>query len=373
MPPAVIRWIGASLASSIPPAAAPISFGFAALATTGRSSDGALMILAMTLAQIAAAVPLTRIAARHMSAATSFRMLTACRAMAFAGMAIGLSLKLALWWILAAAVLAGSVNGAAHGLLRDMLNPICSYERRPKVLSITATLNEAVFAVIPVVASALGTFAPIWSILFLALAGLVPIPLVPPIVVQPTSNGRTKTSAAVFDRFLMPWFACAVAGGAVVASVEVGAVSLALGFGYQPAMAIAFTLPLCIASIAGGVWMSLGHHEMTKAAILRQLWVMALGGVLVAVGSGLFIAIAGIVLIGSVLAPLATQLSVAVDELAHVDRRAEAFALLRTATAVGVIVASALLALLPLTWAISAAACFLIGTTTFVTLTPARF
>ena len=53
--------------------------------------------------------------------------------------------------------------------------------------------------------------------------------------------------------------------------------------------------------------------------------------------------IVGAVLIGFVLAPLGTYYSLILDRLAPPQRRPEVFALLRTANAVGVIFASAVL------------------------------
>ena len=58
--------------------------------------------------------------------------------------------------------------------------------------------------------------------------------------------------------------------------------------------------------------------------------------------------IVGTVLMGSVLAPLATYYSLTLDLLAPPRRRPEVFALLRTANAVGVIFASAMLTVLSL-------------------------
>jgi MFS family permease len=59
-------------------------------------------------------------------------------------------------------------------------------------------------------------------------------------------------------------------------------------------------------------------------------------------------AIAGAVLVGLCLAPLSTAFSLFLDDLLPDDRRTEGFALLRSSHAVGLIVASTLIALVSL-------------------------
>jgi hypothetical protein len=76
---------------------------------------------------------------------------------------------------------------------------------------------------------------------------------------------------------------------------------------------------------------------------MAQLLVMCAGSALAAAGVSVAATLAGAVLIGLVLAPLATHYSLVLDTLAPPHRRAEVFALMRTANACGVILASALL------------------------------
>lgn len=54
-------------------------------------------------------------------------------------------------------------------------------------------------------------------------------------------------------RAILVWLMCAAGGGSTVAALEIGAVGLALQFGFAPSLAILFTVPLCIASVAGGI------------------------------------------------------------------------------------------------------------------------
>ncbi len=86
----------------------------------------------------------------------------------------------------------------------------------------------------------------------------------------------------------------------------------------------------------------------TRKAVLVYLSVMALGSFLVALQASIAATVLGAVLIGSVLAPLGTYYSLVLDRLAPPQKRAEVFALLRTANACGVILASGALTMLSL-------------------------
>lgn len=162
---------------------------------------------------------------------------------------------------------------------------------------------------------------------------------------------------------IAPWLACAVAGGAAVAGVETGAVAMAISFGYAPGMAILFTVPLCVASMVGGIWASVRNREGRRKLVVMQMSLMAVGTILAAVGHSLTLTIIGAVCIGFVLAPLATHCSLALDRLAPSHRKPEVFALLRTANAVGVILASGLLTMTSLSTALMLVAVFMLAVT----------
>lgn len=70
---------------------------------------------------------------------------------------------------------------------------------------------------------------------------------------------------------------------------------------------------------------------------------MTLGAALTALGPSLATTVIGAVLTGSVLAPLETHYSLILNKLAPPQRRPEVFAPLRTAHAVGIILASTML------------------------------
>jgi hypothetical protein len=245
-------------------------------------------------------------------------------------------------WLVVLAAVAGLVNGAASGYLRAVLNHLAPASRLPRALGIAATLNEATFVLAPVMASGLGSFSPTLAVFALAAVGAVPALLVPSTGSTHIDGVRGATGAVLSSSILL-WLACAAAGGAAVAAIEIGSVALALNFGYEPTLAIVFTVPLCLASVAGGVWVSVRNRMATRKAVLAQLLLMTLGSALAALNLSAATTVIGTVFIGSVLAPLATYYSLVLDTLAPPHRRPEVFALLRTANAVGVILTSAVL------------------------------
>ncbi|MFK0278657.1 hypothetical protein ACIQUG_33695 [Ensifer sp. NPDC090286] len=94
---------------------------------------------------------------------------------------------------------------------------------------------------------------------------------------------------------------------------------------------------------------------------MAQLSIMTVGSALAALKVSFAATVLAVMLIGVVLAPLGTYFSLILDELAPPPKRPEVFALLRTANAVGVIFASAIIAALSVSIAL-----ILVTSTTFV-------
>ncbi|MBS0526018.1 MAG: MFS transporter, partial [Proteobacteria bacterium] len=346
----LLRWFISSAALGVPQAGGPIAFSFVALGLTGETRGGAAMMLAMMLAQVAGAIPIARLG-RTLPLATVLRVLVIVRASALASIALLAAYEASFVWLIALAAVAGSVNGAAYGYLRAVLNHLAPASRFPRALGIAAALNEATFVLAPVLASGLGTLSPAFAVLALALLGAAPALLVPGTGPAHIA-GAQGPAGSMLGASVLLWLACAMAGGSVVASIEIGAVALALSFGYEPALAILFTVPLCLASVTGGLWVSVRNRMATRKTVVAQLSVMALGSALAALELSVATTIAGAVLIGLVLAPLGTYYSLVLDTLAAPQRRAELFALLRTANAVGVIFASTALTVVSLSAAL---------------------
>ncbi|MEH3145079.1 MAG: MFS transporter [Methylobacterium frigidaeris] len=303
-------------------------------------------MVAMTLAQVLGAIPITRLG-RHLPTIGFLRFLVGLRTIALVLLAALAVYGAALPWLIACAAIAGSVNGAAFGYLRSLLNALTPASGLPRALGIAATLNEVTFVLAPVIASGLGVVSPIFAVLAPAVLGVVPALLVPN-AGRPTVPDASHAPGSVLSPPIALWLGCAMAGGATVAAVEIGAVALALRYDYQPALAIIFTVPLCLASVAGGIWVSVRNRAASRRAVVLQLAVMAFGAALVALQFSVAATVAGALLIGAVLAPLGTYYSLMLDTLAPPHRRAEVFALLRTANAVGFIVAGLALTLFSL-------------------------
>ncbi len=351
----LLRWFISSGTLGVPQAAGPIAFSLVALSLTGQATGGAAMMLAMTLAQVCGAIPIARLG-KSLPLATFLKLLVIVRTVALAALALLAAYEASFTWLIVAAAVAGLVNGAASGYLRAVLNHLAPAARLPRALGIAATLNEVTFVLAPVAASGLGTVSPVFAVLALALVGAVPALLVPSTgaahIAEVHGVGTREVGGSVLSPSILLWLMCAAGGGAAVAAIEIGAVGLALNFGYEPALAIMFTVPLCLASVAGGIWVSVRNRMATRKAVIGQLVVMTLGSALVALNLSVTTTAIGAVLIGSVLAPLATYYSLILDTLAPPQRRAEVFALLRTANATGVIFASAVMTVVSLSVAL---------------------
>jgi MFS family permease len=356
----LIRWFIASATLNLPQAAGPVAFSLLALALTGQTSGGAAMILAMTIAQVIGVIPITRVGARF-SAVKFLRILVALRSLALVAIALGAWYRVSFESLVALAALAGLVNGAAHGYVRATLNHLVTSRALPRALGIASTLNELTYVLAPVVASTLGALSPVFAICIIAALGGLPALLIPDTssrLLERPPAGKTT----IFTPSIALWLLCAMAGGATVASIEIGAVALALKFGHAPAYAVLFTVPLCVASVAGGIWISARNKTSSRTQVVAQLALMTTGSLLAALQISLPLTIVGTVLIGCVISPLSTHYSLSLDALAPPSRKAEVFALQRTANATGIILASALLTFAPVSMAQA-------GVTTFTALT----
>lgn len=319
------------------------------------------MILAMTLAQVAGAIPIARLG-RNLPAATVLKRLIMVRTLALVATALLAVYGAPFPWLILVAAVAGLVNGAAFGYLRALLSQLAPASQLPRALGIAATLNEATFVLAPVAASVLGTVSPVFAVLALAALGAVPALLVPHTGPAHIDNVHLA-EGSILSPSIVLWLACAAAGGATVAAIEIGAVGLALNFGYEPALAIMFTVPLCLTAVAGGIWISVRNRMAKRPTVVAQLSIMTLGSTLAALDISVATTVVAAVLIGTVMAPLSTYYSLILDTLSPPRRRAEVFALLRTANAMGVIFASAVMTVASLPTALIVVA-GLVGTVT---------
>lgn len=337
------RWLIAYGAFGVPQAAAPIAFGLLAVQLFGTADAGAGLVLAMTAAQVVCAVPATRFG-RRFHPTHYLRALFAIRAIALASVALLAGVAAPLWTLIAAAAVAGAFNGAAYGYLRSVLTHLVSRASMTRALGVAATVNEVTFVLTPVAIAAVGSVSPSVAVLVAAALGALPLFLLP-------KNGSPELSAArspqrrMLDVKVLLWLVCELALGSLVAGVEVGAVSLSLKFRLEPGWAALFPLALCAASVGGGIWISIRNRRATNGTVVAMMLVAATGGVLV-MSDVLSLALVGAAVIGACLAPLITHFAIVVEEVTPSARQPEAFALLRTADSLGVIMASGITAVL---------------------------
>jgi hypothetical protein len=145
----LLRWFASSATLAVPQAAGPVAFSLVALSLIDEASGGAAMILAMTLAQVVGAIPITLLGRKH-AAATVLRLLVIFRTLALAAVVLCAYFQTPFAWLVAFAALAGLVNGAAVGYLRSLLNHFTPASHLPRALGIAATLNELTFVLGPV-------------------------------------------------------------------------------------------------------------------------------------------------------------------------------------------------------------------------------
>ncbi len=339
---ALLRWYLAYGAFGVPQAAGPIVFALLALPLTGDAKSGAAIVLAMTLAQVAGAMPVARWG-RGGNAVAYLRLLVGVRTAALLGVAGLAAVAAPFWALMAAAAVAGSVNGAAFGYQRSVLNHLVAAGGMPRALGIAATLGEVTFVAGPVLASVLGTVDAVFALVVLSVLGGLPAVLVPAVAearaVAPPAGARGR----LVRRGTVVWLGATLANSAVVSSIEVGAVSLAMRYGLSPALAFVFTVALCLASVAGGVWVSVRNRAPTRGMVLGYMCVMALGAGVIAAQLPLWVTVGAALLVGCCMAPLSTSYSLMLDEVSGPHEKAEMFALARTMNALGIILTSATL------------------------------
>lgn len=368
---ALLRWLLSYGAFAVPQAAGPIVFALLALPLTGDPGSGAAIVLAITVAQVIGAVPIARLG-RRWNAVFYLRTLVAIRTLALAALA-GLAAARAPFSVLiAAGALAGLVNGAAFGYLRSVLNYLVETARLPRALGLAATIAETIFVAAPVAASMLGTIDAVMALVVLSLFGALPallLPAIPHAEVKAPSDGR----GSLVTPAILLWLGCTLANSAVVSSIEIGAVALAMRYGFPPEMGFVFTVALCAASVAGGVWVSVRNRMPSPLMVVGYLVLMSTGAAMVASHLPVTLTIGGALMVGCCMSPLSTYYSLRLDELSPPHRKAELFALARTMNALGIIVTSTVLSVasLAVTQAVAvaliagaalvAAAVFLVG------------
>jgi len=320
---------------------APITFALATL-QQGDLDAGALMMSAMIATQVVGAVPIAA-AGRRFGVSAWIRALFAFRALAYGALLLAIAGGAPISILVIAAGLAGLVNGSIFGLLRTVLNEMVTSTKLPRALGLAATANELVAVTGPIAASTIGGVSVIAAVGIMVLASIVPVVMLPRITRHVRAE-RTRVPREPMPLPIAMWLLAACSEGACVASIEVGAVELALRYKLAPSAALLFTVPLCVASVLGGAWISIRNRQLQQRTVVIMLILYGTGMLAMAYGALLAAAIASSVLVGVFLAPLGMSFSLFLEDLLPKSRRAEGFTLLRTSSSVGIIIASSMIA-----------------------------
>jgi MFS family permease len=339
------RWIASSQLSALPQAMAPLAFSLATVTMAGGPRIGAAMVTAMTGCQVLFAVPLGRLGDR-IGAGRFLRWVLAVRTVVIAALALAIVLGAGPAVVIAIAAIGGLANGAIAGALRSLLNDLVPATRLTRAIALGATMNELVFVAGPVLAAVIAAAVPVLAVAVMAASSLVAAFLVPVAGVSrrpPRARERTP-----IQRIFLLWMAFSLAGSAAVALIEVGAVTLALRLGLPATYAVVFTVALCVSSVSGGVAVTWYGRPVKPWLVLVMLGTTVVGVLAVGLAPTVWVAVAGAVLVGICLAPLATSYSLRAEKALPVHRRAEGFSWLRTMAGLGAGCASLLIAVLPL-------------------------
>jgi DHA1 family inner membrane transport protein len=335
-----IRWAIAYGLFGAPRSGASIAFALAALSITGDPASGATALAAMTSAQLVGALPVARLG-RGANSISFFKVLIFIRTIALFGCAAACGGGAPYAVFITAAVAAGLVQGAAFGYLRDSANYLVAQSQTTRVLALGGFASDLTFLVTPILAASLGWVSASFSIVAIAVIGAVPamiLPSVPPVGGVQVAETRTKTLTPE----VLLWLACACASSAAISAIEVGAVSLAIGFDLQVGYAAMFTGALCAASLVGSLGNGLLNRTYSRQQVAAMLISILIGVVLVLQNS-FPLSILGCVLIGIFAPSLGIHYSLQLNRLARPEMRAEIFSLLKISTALGTIFASATL------------------------------
>src|SRR5699024_688863 len=115
-------------------------------------------------------------------------------------------------------------------------------------------------------------------------AGDGPVLLLPRIATATAPGPEQRRSRLRLTPIILLWLVCGGASAASISAIEIGAVSLAVGFGMPAAWGVLFPVALCVTSILGGIWVSIHNRMPRRRTVLAWLAVTALG--VAAVGFG---------------------------------------------------------------------------------------
>ncbi|WP_246622884.1 hypothetical protein [Rhizobium laguerreae] len=335
-----LRWAACYGLFSVPRAGAPIAFALAALASTGDASDGAKVLAAMSTAQLLGAVPIAKLG-RHLHRSSFFRILIAIRTAAMLACAIACASHASIQILIGSAAVAGLVQGAAFGYLRNAANQLIEPSRMIKTLGIGVIAAEVTFLITPIFSAALGSMSAALAIAAIAIIGSTPAIFLPNIAQATTPTALSPKG--VIPRGVQVWLACACVNAAAVSAIEIGAVSIALGLSLKPEHGAVITGTLCVASLAGSTWMSMRNRQYRACHVLIMLSLATAGAALIAINYSLATSLLGSAIVGAAGVPLIAYCSFEIGNQVAPEMRPEVFSLLKTTTSAATILISALI------------------------------
>lgn len=335
-----IRWAVAYGLFGAPRAGASIAFALAALSITGDPADGATALAIMTTAQLVGALPIARLG-RGANSISFFKTLIFIRTTALLACATACGTGAPYAVFIAAAVAAGLVQGAAFGYLRDSANYLVVQSQMTRAVASAAFASELTFLATPILAASLGSVSASFSIATIAILGAVPAMILPSARCNVESRVAAPLTKSLTPEVLL-WLGCACASSAAISGIEVGAVSLAMGFNLQAGYGAIFTGTLCAASLVG----SMGNGLLNKAYSNQQVAAMFLSiiiGMALILQNSFGLSILGCALVGICAPSLGIHYSLQLNRLVTPEMRAEVFSAMKISTSFGTILASATL------------------------------
>ncbi len=243
--------------------------------------------------------------------------------------------------LIGSAAVAGLVQGAAFGYIRNAANQLIEPSRMIKTLGIGAIAAEITFLVTPIFSAALGRVSAALAIAAIAIIGSTPAIFLPSIA-QATAPPALSPKG-VIPRGVQVWLALACVNAAAVSAIEIGAVSIALGLSLKPEHGAVVTGTLCVASLAGSTWMSVRNRHYPACHVLIMLSLATTGAALVAIKYSLATSLLGSAIVGAAGVPLIAYCSFEIGNRVTPEMRPEVFSLLKTTTSAATILISALI------------------------------
>jgi hypothetical protein len=229
----------------------------------------------------------------------------------------------------ALAAAAGAPNGVVFSLYRYVLAQSTARAILLRRIATSLAVNEVVYISAPIAASFAGSSFPILSVLVMAASATTSALLATRRGGARPAGKRDTGSRPL--RSVWIWLVCSYLASAAVAFVEVGAVELSVTLGWPTSSSGFIAAATCSTSGVAAAYVSWRIPVATQNSVFSLLATTLVGVILVNVMHIAWVVIAGCLLIGLGAAPLATFLSVLIQDAVTEHDMAAALAMLRAA------------------------------------------